>query len=75
MQQLESNTRDQQKNLANEVVDKQLELSALRGKVAEYEKRLEESERVCREQKDLLEGLKEDYTSSKSEVRKLVWRC
>lgn len=69
MQQLESTTRDKQQTLTEEMVGKQLELSTLRGRVAEYEKRLEDTERECHEQKQLIDGLKEDYSSSKSQVR------
>ena len=68
MQQLESTTIDKQKTLTEEVVEKQLELSTLRGRVAECEKRLEDRERECHEQKLLIDDLKEDYSNSKSQV-------
>lgn len=68
MQHLESTTRDKQKNLTEEVVHKQLELSGLRGRIAECEKKLEESERECMEQKNLIESLKEDYQATKAKV-------
>lgn len=68
MQQLESTTRDKQQSLSNDMIEKQLELSTLRGKVAEYEKKLEDSTRECTQQISLIEGLKEDYSSSKSQV-------
>ena len=68
MQQLESATRDQQKNLSEEVVEKQLELSTLRGRVAEREKKLEESEKDCKEQKELIDSLREDYSSTTAQV-------
>lgn len=68
MQHLESTTRDKQKNLSDEVIHKQLELSGLRGRIAECEKKLEESERECMEQKNLIASLKEDYHTSKTKV-------
>ncbi|XP_067939323.1 uncharacterized protein [Watersipora subatra] len=67
MQQLESTTRDQQKNLSEEVVEKQLELSTLRGKVAECETRLDKAEREGSEQKEQLSSLKEEHASTKSQ--------
>lgn len=71
MQQLESTTRDQQKNLTEECIEKQLELSTLRGRVAESEKKLEESEKDCKEQKELIASLKEEYSTAKSQVCEL----
>lgn len=69
MQRLETSTRDKQKYLSDELIEKQLELSGLRGKVAEYERRLELMEKDCSEQKELISTLKEDYQQAKTEVR------
>lgn len=68
MQHLETTTRDKQRNLTDELMTKQLEISELRGKVAECEKKLEESEKEGKEQKQILDTLKEDHSTAKSKV-------
>lgn len=68
MQRLETSTRDKQKTLSDDLIEKQLELSGLRGKVAEYERRLEQTEADYAEQKMAISTLREDYQRAKTEV-------